>query len=185
VLLGTTSNPLLSQGLSDIFVLKIRKDGSPVNSATLGTTGADFGSDIHLLPDGSFLCSGSSTPNGKTNSEMLLYNFNINNSAIKVIWQKSFALDQSITCQSLSIDNNNNYWLTGTLTRSDGNQDVCLVKTDSNGNSLWNQTFGDTGNQTGEAVFVTSDGGAVIVGSNEINDNSMVMLLKVKKDGSL
>jgi hypothetical protein len=51
------------------------------------------------------------------------------------------------------------------------------------GNKINYQVYGQTGNQVGEKVITTKDGGFVIVGTNNIAGNSVLSLVKVKKDG--
>ena len=53
-----------------------------------------------------------------------------------------------------------------------GKMDIWLVKTDSDGNKLWDKTFGGSGDDEGNSVQQTSDGGYIIAGSQIIKTDS-------------
>jgi hypothetical protein len=185
VFLGTTKDPLLSQGASDMLVLKIKNNGSLVNSAVYGGTGTEIGYDLKLLPDGNLLCLGNSITSGSTTAVTSFYCITISNANSQLKWQKDVAMDGSATEQTLSVDADQNYWITGTLTKTDGDEDIFLMKTDSEGNKLWQQSFGGNGNQTGKSIFITADHGAIITGANDNSGNSMITLIKLHADGTL
>jgi hypothetical protein len=42
--------------------------------------------------------------------------------------------------------------------------DVCLLKTDTNGDTLWARTYGTEGSQYGRSVQQTADGGYIVAG---------------------
>jgi hypothetical protein len=59
-------------------------------------------------------------------------------------------------------------------------KDIKLVKFDTNGTILWNNTYGDWSNESIYQVIETHDGGFALFGANQYpNDTAMYFLLKV------
>jgi predicted secreted protein len=78
-------------------------------------------------------------------------------------WNKTFGGNGSDTANSVIQTSDGGYVIAGSTASSGaGNSDVWLVKTDSDGNMLWNKTYGGTGNDGTQSIAKTGDGGFAI-----------------------
>lgn len=81
------------------------------------------------------------------------------------LWSRMFGGPHSEICYSVQQTSDGGYILGGyTSSFGAGANDLWLVKTDANGDSLWSHTFGDQGNNECRSVLQTDDGGYALVG---------------------
>ena len=66
-----------------------------------------------------------------------------------------------------------------------GYRDFWLIKTDANGNEVWNRTFGGNGSEEFQAIQQTSNGGYILAGTTEsYGTNVATWLIKTDADGN-
>ena len=80
-------------------------------------------------------------------------------------WMKTYGGINSDEGYAVQQTSDGGFILTGeTWLSGDDQYDVLLIKTDGNGNLVWNRTFGGTSDDVGLSVRETAQGGYIIVG---------------------
>lgn len=134
---------------------------------------------MEQLPDSGFIMTGgtSTYSNGQTDIWLVRSDAYGNQ-----LWTKSIGgIGFDFANMVKRTPSDNGYIICG-LTNSygGGDNDGWLVKTDVNGNTLWNTTVGDAGIQEFEALTLTSDGGYAVVGINYTTNTLYYDILLVK-----
>ena len=81
------------------------------------------------------------------------------------LWSSSFGGDDDETAYAVVEAADGGFVMAGeTRSFGGGNRDVLLVKTDADGNEVWNTTFGGIHNDVAYDLQKTNDGGYVVVG---------------------
>ena len=132
---------------------------------TYGTINDDEGYSVHQTFDGGYIITGQTQPENSLNFDLWLIKTNSNGDTL---WTKTYGgtgTDEGIDVKQTT---DNGFIIAGiTSSFGVGNIDIWLIKTDSNGDSLWSNTFGGTNNEFGNSVIQTADNGYVIIGSTE------------------
>ena len=105
-----------------------------------------------------------------------------------LIWHKTFGGNKSDYAKSMIEDSNGNFIIIGS-TESKENEwrEAWLLKTDKNGNLLWDKTFESKATNYANSVIESKDGNYIIAGSTYSKGNGLqdAWLLKTDKDGAL
>ena len=115
--------------------------------------------------DGDYIITGYTSPVNSWNSDLWLIKTDGNGDTL---WTKTYGGANNDEGTDIQQTTDNGYIITGyTSSFGAGSIDVWLLKTDSDGDTLWTKTFGGTNNDFGNSVIQTDDGGYTIIGSTE------------------
>ena len=141
----------------DIWLLKTDSDGNKDWHRLLGEFGGR-GLSVAQTSDGGYIITGV-TKNG----DVLLLK---TNSGGGQQWRKTFGGSGYDVGLGVIQTQDGGYLVSGsTESQGAGSSDAWLIKTDSNGNEIWNKTFGGEKEDSAYDVVQTPGGGYVIVGS--------------------
>jgi len=139
-------------GWDDVYLVKTDSSGDDKwDKALHGTSSYDRGLEVQVTSDGNFIVVGYTQMSGSVSDEIYLAKVDPNGNKI---WEKIFGGSKSDYAYSVQETSDGGFILTG-ATYSYGNggeTDVYLVKTDANGNKLWQKTFGGTDSDYGSCV---------------------------------
>jgi len=159
---------------------------SPVEewSQTFGGSEYDWGNSVTQTSDGGYIIASITYSYGAGNGDIWL----IKTGASGVEeWSQTFGGSGQDYGQSVAQTSDGGYIITGsTYSYGAGHSDVWLIKTDADGNQEWNETFGGSGEDHGDSVAETSDGGYIIAGSTQSygNGSSDVWLIETDSSGT-
>ena len=130
----------------------------------IGGAGAvDYLKSIKPTPDGGYIACGYTNSFGAGGADILLIKLN---SSFQNQWLKTFGSSNFDGSYSVTVTSDSGYVITGyTSGLGSGGADAFLIRTDKNGNLLWNKFYGGTNNDYGNVVLQTSDSGFIIAGS--------------------
>jgi hypothetical protein len=149
-------------GCGDFWLVKTDKNGIEMWNKTFGGTDVDWAHSVQQTTDGGYILIGETMSFGAGNEDICL--IKIDSDGIE-IWNKTFGGISQDQGRSVRQTNDGGYIIIGsTCSFATGGSDIWLIKTDANGNKLWDKIFGGTLSECGYSITQTSDGGYIIAG---------------------
>lgn len=149
-----------------------------------GSPRASDGKSIVQSNDGGYVLTGGTYEYGAGDWDVYITKFDINGN---LIWTRTVGGVNYDIGNSITKSPDGGYAICGyTESYGMGGRDVYLVKVDGNGILQWTKTIGGTGNEEGNSIVNSNDGGYVIAGysSSFGAGNTDIYIIKLDSNGN-
>ena len=186
VLSGYTTS--FGAGNYDSFLMKVNASGTILWNKTYGGVGSDQILTVIQTSDSGYALFGNTNSSGVGGQDYWLIKTDATGN---MLWNKTYGGTRDDTSGGQAIVQNSDvgYTFIGrTASFGAGGTDVWLVKTDATGNMLWNKTYGGTGNDGGNCIVPTSDGGYALfapTSSYGVGGSQDAWLIKIDANGNM
>lgn len=171
-------------GWADIWLIKTDTEGNKLWARTFGGPYRDGGHSIYQTSDGGYIIAGVTGHHWTTEGDVWLIKTDAEGNKL---WERTFGgpnTQATDMAHSVKQTSDGGYILAGfTESYGAGGKDIWLIKTDSEGNKLWDRTFGGSATDRAFSVQQTSDGGYIIVGFTESYGAGAQDIWLIKTDG--
>ncbi|ENO12324.1 hypothetical protein MBGDC06_00020 [Thermoplasmatales archaeon SCGC AB-539-C06] len=132
---------------------------------TFGGSDGDSAYCVQQINDGGYILTGNTYSYGAGRLDCWLVK---TDSSGNKLWDKTFGGTDDDAAYCVQQTNDDGYILSGfTGSYGAGNADCWLVRTDSSGNKLWDNTYGGTDDEAARCVQQTNDGGYILTGDTD------------------
>jgi len=151
-----------SANSGDVYLIKTDANGNESWMQTFGGSSDEHGYSVQQTSDGGYIIAGHTWSYGSGEYDVFVIKTDTNGNES---WTQTFGGSSSDFSYSVQQTTDGGYIIAGkTYSYGTGESDVYLIKTDTNGNEQWTQTFGGSDWDAGHSVQQTSDGGYIIAG---------------------
>ncbi|MCX7909241.1 MAG: T9SS type A sorting domain-containing protein [Ignavibacteria bacterium] len=191
VLLQTKNNQILvgghtrsfGAGSSEILLLTVNNNGDILWQKAYGTYDDNAIASVIQTPDGGFLVGGWSYLGGKRSHDALVFK---TDSVGTLLWHKHYGTQNYEGVRDMVQSNDGNYIFVALTTSEDSQFDTWVVKIDTNGNIIWQKSFGGKGNESPINIF-NDNGTYIVIGtSDSFGDGTKdIFIFAIDEDGKL
>lgn len=182
LLLGSTKT---ATNQLDVLLIKTNLNGDTLWTKTYGGTSDDVGYCIKKTTDNGFIIAGYTESFGIGQEDVYLIKVD---SLGTQQWTKTFGADSTDIGYSVDQLTDNGFIVAGyTKSFGGGLEDIYLIRTDSLGNSVWDNPFGGSCKEIGRSVISTSDNSFVVAGQTDgyVGTGWLIHSIKVSSTGNL
>jgi len=164
------------------WLIKTDANGDKVWDKTFGSGDGTYA--VQQTSDGGYILAGYTYSFGSGRADAWLIKTDADGNKV---WEKTFGGSDDDFAYAMQQTSDGGYILAGyTYSFGAGMGDAWLIKTDANGNKVWDKTFGGRGADDADAVQQTSDGGYILAGSTFplLPVNAGAWLIKTDANGN-
>lgn len=178
---GSTSKNY-STSKNDILLIKANSAGDTIWSKTYGGVESEYGKNIISTSDGNILLSGKTESFGAGSfGDIYLIKVNTNGDTL---WTNSYPDQDQEVPFNLIETSDGGYLITGTNEDNSNPRGLYLLKVNSSGNKLWDNTIGAGLWKWGYSTIELASGDLITVGQNTTGGFSQVLVLKSDNQGN-
>ncbi len=180
VIVGYTSS--FDSQKEDVYLVRMDPQGEMLWSQIYGGAGNDNGWAVMETEDGGFMIVGFTDSFGAGEMDIYLIRTDADGNSL---WEKTFGGPQSEVGWAMAPTTDGGYVLAGqTESFGEGDKDGYLVKVTAEGEEMWSQTFGGTGEDRLFSIDQSGDGGFVLTGTTKSFGEGRRDVYLVKTDGA-
>ncbi|MDP3728716.1 MAG: PQQ-binding-like beta-propeller repeat protein [bacterium] len=172
-------------GMYDILLMKTDAEGNILWKQTYGGSDSDAIRSVQQTNDGEYIVAGSTRSSGAGGSDSLLMKIDADGN---MQWEQTYGGSDDDKFFFVQQTTDGGYIATGhTFSSGAGESDSLLMKTDADGNMLWEKTYGGTKNDYLLSVQQTIDEGYVVAGHRDYTGTGSgeSLLMKIDADGNM
>ena len=157
--------PAFGAGGFDAYLVKLDSEGNITWAKTYGNTGLDIGYSVQQTTDGGYILSGQTDFGGTGSDDFYVVK---TDAAGNVVWTKAYGMGGTEAGVSIKQTTDGGYIIGGTSENALGQlgADMCLIKTNAVGDTLWAKVYGGAMIDEGYEVIQTTDGGFILCGKS-------------------
>jgi hypothetical protein len=167
-------------GRSDFYLVKTNARGDTLWTRTYGGPEHEEGYSVQQTSDGGYIVAGHTTSFGAGQDDVYLVKTNASGDTL---WTRTCGGPEDDEGRSVQQTTDGGYIIAGTTQTPDAEDDVYLVRTDADGNTLWTRTYGGADYDEGSSVEQTTDGGYIVAGNTDSYDAGRGYLVKTNAQG--
>ncbi len=171
-------------GAYDVWVVRLNDTGGIKWSKTFGGTGDDEGWSVQQTTDGGYIVGGYTSSHdgdvtGFHGGAADYWALKLNDTG-GIVWKHTYGGNGDDESQSITQTSDGGYIMTGNssstngdVTGNHGGYDLWTVKLNDTGGIAWQKCYGGTGDDNGQNISQTRDGGYIVTGSSYSSDGDL------------
>ena len=152
-------------GKSDAWLMKLNNAGNMIWNKTFGGSENDEAHSSIQTGEGDFVIAGKTQSKGEGKWDVWIIKLDEQGN---IKWDKTFGGSDDDCAYAIIETNDDGYLFSGyTKSKGAGKEDVWVVKLDSEGNMLWDKTFGGLHEDIAKSMVQVENGNYVIAGETQ------------------